>query len=358
MSLPNTRGDGAAESHGRNVRYAGDSCVVGGYPSPTGFAADHQSSGVDYGRSPTGFAGAPSPRRGEGMARSGFTLIELLVVIAIIGVLMAMLLPAVQMAREASRRTQCQNNLKQFGLALHNYAEKVGRMPFGWMCDGRDSLCLPYEAYPYMWSGWPMLLPMLEESNVYHTLNFSLTADAPANFTGIAVPLGLFVCPSHRDARPIPIVADPKDPFSAVLYYLGPSNYKGNMAAGLRNNCTDPDNLLCQVFDNGIFFRNSGTAFRDVTDGASNTIFMGESIEGYWSEATSCCVRTAPNRQLNLRANGEFVMPRYWNSMHPGGVHFLMGDGSVRSISTSVDSNVLIRLMTRSGNDPVEDSEF
>src|SRR5262245_16944139 len=114
-------------------------------------------------------------------ARNGFTLIELLVVIAIIGVLMALVLPAVQMAREASRRAQCENNLKQFGLALHNYFEKVGRMPFGWMCDGRDAGCLAYQAYPYMWSGWPMLLPSLEESNVYHSLNFSLAPNAPPN---------------------------------------------------------------------------------------------------------------------------------------------------------------------------------
>jgi prepilin-type N-terminal cleavage/methylation domain-containing protein/prepilin-type processing-associated H-X9-DG protein len=288
----------------------------------------------------------------------GFTLIELLVVIAIIGLLMALLLPAVQMAREASRRTQCQNNLKQFGLALHNYSEKTTRLPFGWMCSGRDPGCLAFQAYPYMWSGWPMLLPMLEESNVYNTLNFSLPANAPANFTGIGVPLGLFVCPSYADAMPIPIHANPADQTSEVLYYLGPSNYKGNMAAGLRGGCNDTDNILCQIFDNGVFYRNSGTSYRDVSDGASNTIFMGESIEGYWSEATSCCVRTSPDRQLNLKANGEFVNKRYWNSMHPGGVHFLMGDGSARSLSTSVDNQVLIRLMTRSGNDPVEDSEF
>jgi prepilin-type processing-associated H-X9-DG protein len=170
--------------------------------------------------------------------------------------------------------------------------------------------------------------------------------------------LGLFVCPSHADAAPIPILADPANPSSHIAYYLGPSNYKGNMAAGLRPNCTNPDNILCQVFDNGIFYRNSGIEFRDIGDGSSNTILMGESIDGYWSEATSCCVRTSPERQLSLKANGLFVNPRYWNSMHPGGVHFLLGDGSVRSISTSVDNDVLIRLMTRSGNDTVEDSQY
>ncbi len=290
----------------------------------------------------------------------GFTLIELLVVIAIIGMLMALLLPAVQMAREASRRSQCQNNLKQFGLAMHNYAEKAnGKLPFGWMCGSNDpSRCPPGQAWPYMWSGWPMLLPMLEQSAVYGSLNFHLNSDHPANFTGIASPLGVFVCPSYADPMPIPILSNPSDPTSTVRYLAGPSNYKGNMASGLRPGCNDPNNILCQIFDNGIFFRNSGVGFRDVQDGASNTIFMGEAIEGLWADATHCCVRTTPERELNGRTQGVFTMPRYWSSMHPGAIHFLLGDGSCRSISDSVDRTVLLHLMTRSGSDPVEDSQF
>lgn len=301
----------------------------------------------------------PARRLKSTSAHLAFTLIELLVVIAIIAVLVALLLPAVQMAREASRRAQCENNLKQFGLAMHNYSEKSGgKLPFGWMCDGRDPGCLVYQAYSYMWSGWPMLLPALEEGNLYDTLNFSLPSNHPSNLTGISAPLGLFMCPSYADAIPVPIYANPADPTSAVLYYAGPSNYKGNMAAGLKTGCTDPANPLCQIFDNGIFYRNSGTSFRDVSDGASNTIFMGESIEGLWADATYCCVRTSPDRDINQRANGVFTVPRYWNSMHPGGIHFLLGDGSCRMISDSVDNTVFIRLMTRAGNDSVSDVEF
>jgi prepilin-type N-terminal cleavage/methylation domain-containing protein len=292
-------------------------------------------------------------------ANLAFTLIELLVVIAIIGVLMALLLPAVQMAREASRRAQCENNLKQFGLAMHNYSEKTGgKLPFGWMCDGRDPGCLAYQAYTYMWSGWPMLLPMLEHANLYDACNFSLQSNHPSNLTAIQTPLGLFMCPSYADPMPVPIYANPADPTSTILYYAGPSTYKGNMAAGLRPGCNDPTNVVCQIFDNGVFFRNSGVSFRDVTDGASNTIFMGESIEGLWADATYCCVRTSPDRSINQRANGVFTIPRYWNSMHPGGIHFLLGDGSCRMITDSVDNDVLIRLMTRAGNDPVQDNEF
>jgi len=286
---------------------------------------------------------------------AAFTLIELLVVIAIIGVLMALLLPAVQMAREASRRAQCENNLKQFGLALNNYVERTfGKLPFGWMCSDRDPGCLPYQAYAYMWSGWPMILPMLEQENLYQSLNFSLPSNHPANLTGISTPMGLFVCPSYADAAPQPVYANPSDPNSTILYYAGPSNYKGNMASGLRAGCRDPNNPLCLLFDNGVFFRNSGIAFRDVSDGSSHTIFMGESIEGLWADATYCCVRTSPDRSINEKANGIFTNPRYWNSMHPGGIHFLMGDGSVHMLTDSIDNDVLIRLATRSGNDPVD----
>jgi prepilin-type N-terminal cleavage/methylation domain-containing protein/prepilin-type processing-associated H-X9-DG protein len=292
-------------------------------------------------------------------ARRAFTLIELLVVIAIIGVLMALLLPAVQMAREASRRAQCENNLKQFGLAMHNYMEKTaGKLPFGWMCDGRDPGCLAYQAYTYMWSGWPMLLPMLEQGNLYDALNFSLPSNHVSNLTAISTPVGLFVCPSYAEAVPVPIYANPADPSSTILYYAGPSTYKGNMAGGLRTGCNDPTNPLCQIFDNGIFFRNSGISHPDIVDGASNTIFMGETIEGLWADATYCCVRTSPDRYINERAGGVFVVPRYWNSMHPGGINFLLGDGSCRRITASVDNTVLMRLMTRSGNDPVQDNEF
>ena len=343
--------------------------VLPGWREPTGIVRKPLNTAWFSGRCTTSGSPSARPHRSitprlvfpavhHALGTAGFTLIELLVVIAIISVLVALLLPAVQMAREAARRAQCENNLHQFGVALHNYAEKIRRLPFGWMCNNRDPGCLPYQAYSYMWSGWPMILPALEERNVYQALNFSLESNHPANHTGIAVPLGLFVCPSYADPTPVPVLADPTNPNSAVMHLAGPSNYKGNMSGGLRPGCNDPNNMLCQIFDNGVFFRNSGISFKDIGDGTSNTIFMGESIEGFWFDAPSCCVRTSPDRQMSLKANGVFVNPRYWNSMHPGGINFLLGDGSCRRVSTSLDNNVLIRLMTRSENDLVEDSEF
>lgn len=300
-----------------------------------------------------------APRRSR--SDTAFTLIELLVVIAIIGVLMALLLPAVQASREAARRTECENHLKQLGLALHNYDTQYRLLPFGWMCDTREprgSRCPGDQAWSYMWSGWPMLLPFLEELNVFNSLNFSHESTDSRNTTGIEKGLALFACPSYSSGKKVPIYATPGDPTSGILYYAGLSNYKGNMAGGLRAGCTDPNNPLCRVFDNGIFYRNSSIAFRDIMDGASNTVMMGEVIQGLWSDATTCCVRTANDRLMNERAGGTFVTPGYWSSNHPAAAHFLFGDGSVRVLKDSMDNEVLNRLMTRAGNDPVDVSQM
>ncbi len=115
----------------------------------------------------------------------GFTLIELLVVIAIIGVLMALILPAVQSAREAGRRTQCLNNLKQLNLAAQNYHDSFQQFPAGWMCSSLDTNCLPYQASPYMWNGVTGLFRQIEEGNLFNSINFDLTTGNPANVTSV-----------------------------------------------------------------------------------------------------------------------------------------------------------------------------
>ncbi|MBI3468284.1 MAG: DUF1559 domain-containing protein [Planctomycetes bacterium] len=275
-----------------------------------------------------------------------FTLIELLVVIAIIGVLMALLLPAVQAAREAARRSQCENHLKQFGLAFHNYSERSNHLPFGWMCGQSDpSGCPVNMAWDYMWSGWPMLLPMLEESKLYNALNFDRFSNDITNTTVISQALQVFVCPSFQNPQALPIFTTPGDPTTPVRYYAGASNYRGNMGAGLS-------------FENGVFYRNSSVGFRDIFDGASNTIFMGETIDGLWADASKCCVRTDNGRVVNQRFDGQFETPWYWSSMHTGSAMFLFGDGSVKSIGDSVDTLVLMKLMTRAGYDPVDHTAY
>ena len=170
-------------------------------------------------------------------ARRGFTLIELLVVIAIIAVLIALLLPAVQAAREAARRSQCINNLKQMGLALHNYHDAMSVFPPGYIA-----------ASPYIdgetdvapgWSWASMILPQLDQSPLFSSINFWLPVAAPANTTGAQTSLNVFICPSDQiPARTFPVT----DGFGNTVATVAPSSYSdctgsdaADVATGLNN---------------------------------------------------------------------------------------------------------------------------
>ena len=137
---------------------------------------------------------------GDGRSRDGFTLIELLVVIAIIGVLIALILPAVQSAREAANRAKCTNNLKQLGLAAQEYHDAFSSFPSGWLCDTTDPNCLPQAASAYMWNGLCGLFLKLEQGNLYNEINFDLPTNAIDNVTSTRRTLEAFVCPSNRKA--------------------------------------------------------------------------------------------------------------------------------------------------------------
>jgi prepilin-type N-terminal cleavage/methylation domain-containing protein len=146
-------------------------------------------------------------RRAGTQPRSGFTLIELLVVIAIIGVLVALIMPAVQSAREAANRTQCINNLKQMGLASQEYHDSFGTFPGGWYCDNTtanaDANCIPTLAQAYMWNGLSGFLLKLELGNIYNELNFTLPTNVVDNSTGVRRTMNVFVCPS-TPTTPLP----------------------------------------------------------------------------------------------------------------------------------------------------------
>src|SRR5690349_16839033 len=122
---------------------------------------------------------------GEVRVGSGFTLIELLVVIAIIGVLVALIMPAVQAARESANRAKCQSNLKQLALAAQEYHDAFNSFPAGWYCYEADVNCVPYSAAPYMWNGLTGLLVKLEQGNLYNELNFNLPPFDPTNVTSV-----------------------------------------------------------------------------------------------------------------------------------------------------------------------------
>lgn len=282
--------------------------------------------------------------------RRGFTLIELLVVIGIIAILIAILLPAVQQAREAARRTSCRNNMKQIGLALHNYHDRAGSFPPSHIYDATGKTS---------WFGWRlMILPELEQTPLHERFDTSGDAfsDASliANREWTATKVTTYMCPS--------------DPRSDSVYqsYVGGSvgtvghahsNYFGSRGSQ-RNAPGD-----------GMFpDRNIALKMRDVTDGTSNTIFVGErpvdrdGVFGWWPAGRGIVEPIIGHRGLgdcvidsweglypsNLNGiQGQFQ----WWSVHPGGAHFLLVDGSVRFMSYSMNHQLLLRLTTRSGGE-------
>ena len=244
--------------------------------------------------------------------RRGFTLIELLVVIAIIAVLIALLLPAVQSAREAARRAQCVNNLKQIGLALHNYIGSQGKLPPGIVTTTSN---LPNEYSTWVaWSPQSMLLPYLEQQPLYNAANFSWACcwygdQAHAtNSTVIFTRIAGFLCPSDGSAGRDNI-----------------NNYHASLGTGItRYNAPDGST-------NGIFpvYNNSGLSncygMSDVTDGTSNTIAFGEGLVGNGQNNTyrgnGMCVGRFQWSDGKLRAVGQhchgFKLSRIW----PDGIH-------------------------------------
>ena len=304
--------------------------------------------------------------------RSGFTLIELLVVIAIIGVLIALLLPAVQSAREAARRAQCVNNLKQLGIAVHNYHDALGSLPIGQL--------------PASFSALSQLMAFIEQSSLYNAINFSLTQDQPANDTARKTNLSMLICPSDLPSR-MPTAG-------------GSTNYhanKGTQVVWLDN--TGPNAGVAKP--DGVFMYNVCVRLADIIDGTSNTAFFSERVTADGSNAIVSPLedvffpKSAPNtpdealqqcKALNIndlsnqapifmgapwlhgqhtyqhstppngRSCGFFVVNRATmppSSRHPGGVNILLGDGSVRFIKNSIDLSTWRALGTRAAGEVI-----
>jgi len=305
-------------------------------------------------------------------ARRGFTLIELLVVIAIIAVLIALLLPAVQQAREAARRTQCKNNLKQIGLALHNYADTYNSFCPGVVHQTGSGITTGlFNNY-----GWSMFIsPFLELGNIQPAVDFGVTnlsqaLNDPVKRAFLQKPVALFRCPSDTG----PELNDEIDfSISGGSVNLPVSNYVANNGSySFRNALGDP--VASTTFNNGMFggvgpTTTAGPGFRrfaSVTDGLTNTIAIGErcwelATVDYragvlWGQRGSGEASSAENtNMISLFAAGWRPMNaprepgtnpthrRGFSSTHVGGVQFLLGDGSVRFISENVDHNYGIR---------------
>jgi prepilin-type N-terminal cleavage/methylation domain-containing protein len=207
--------------------------------------------------------------------RRAFTLIELLVVIAIIAVLIALLLPAVQSAREAARRAQCVNNLKQIGLAMHNYHDVNNALPLG-----RTVQAGTYRPF----SQQARILGFMEQSNVFNTLNFSLSSYDVSNATGAATTINSFLCPTDVPA-PVPV--------GQVLagFGWGDVNYRANegTSVAMWYGADDTSNVNNGIVipPNGLFYSDQLIKLADVTDGTSNTAAFSEHVIGDFSNSVA-----------------------------------------------------------------------
>lgn len=315
-------------------------------------------------------------------SRRGFTLIELLVVIAIIGVLVALLLPAVQQAREAARRTRCKSNLKQFGLALHNYHDSTNILPPGYF-GAPNTYC------GTLWGWGTSILAWMDQAPLYNSLGASTGGLTGCNLgpgTGFGAYFTSFDPPNPLLATVLPSYRCPSDSGSDTFTVpvgglnglqpgktstFGRSNYAGVLGSwycpgmltggSLSTSCPVPSGLLAH---DGTFSENSRRRFRDFTDGLSNTTIVGERrspgttnggyvggdtiwagagdnyappIQGFALHMGAC----DPPLKLNVVSptppNGASSVPFLgFSSPHPGGAHFLMGDGSVRFLSDSI----------------------
>jgi prepilin-type N-terminal cleavage/methylation domain-containing protein/prepilin-type processing-associated H-X9-DG protein len=305
--------------------------------------------------------------------RRAFTLVELLVVIAIIGILIALLLPAVQAAREAARRSQCTSNLKNLAVAMHNYHDLFGKFPFG------------FDEHEALWSA--MILPQVEQKPLYDTLLF--TESGPGNWDsgsantkacGTLIPV--FRCPSlsipeHIDNNGIPgrVPVSYRGCAGSNVYSDDASTIPASAPAGAKS--------LEETPLNGIFFGDSNIRLADVMDGSSNTVLIGESYTdtyvkdgqemdfwqfgspqtGGWvagktggTEYSEGLGSTGPkiNSRLDPSLPGV-IMEMSFGSYHPSGANFALADGSVRFLSEDMDIVIYQRLGSRSGKEAVGD---
>jgi prepilin-type N-terminal cleavage/methylation domain-containing protein/prepilin-type processing-associated H-X9-DG protein len=322
------------------------------------------------------------------MRRRGFTLIELLVVIAIIGVLIALLLPAVQAAREAARRAQCTNNLKQIALAMHNYHDTNGSFPPQAMND---------QGYSGTWFGWTQsILPPLEQSPIYNACNFDVNIFLPANNPTVYLArLATYLCPTDNSSKVF------TDRWWATILDLGgiysgsPLNYItswGDMKTGSIFDFLSGEgpNFTwgCGNTFRGLFGECSDgavTKIADCSDGTSNIFLAGENspnLNGglHWANPDANAGTTVVPlnwmtryKDGQVEPNGDLCEPNgailvtsthshcYRNytynfafkSFHPGGANFAMADGSVKFVKQTINARVYNALGSRAGGEVI-----
>jgi prepilin-type N-terminal cleavage/methylation domain-containing protein len=332
--------------------------------------------------------------------RRAFTLIELLVVIAIIAVLIGLLLPAVQKVREAAYRSKCQNNLKQIGLALHNFHDATGRLPAAKIHSGTGTglqqnyrgpevnyVGKPFRVYNH--TGWVALLPYVEQDSLFRQYDYQapssnscssaglpdetwLGGRAQTNAAVVGAYLPVYTCPSDTDPPPVvndnghPANYSVNPPIPELPFYHAFSRQNARRSNYLFASYKDTDGDWKYPAHQpaGAFGTNGSASFRLVKDGLSTTIFVGESRQEhvgksgpeivdvygpYWGSGTStCCHGIVADETyhinypygrsvLGLTDNRAVLQYAYtFGSWHHGGAHFLFGDGSVRFLQDSM----------------------
>ena len=266
--------------------------------------------------------------------RAAFTLVELLVVIAIIGILIGMLLPAVQQVREAARRTVCMNNLAQLGLATHNYEMSIEHLPAG-VTDKGPGPIASFANGQHV-SFIVSLLPYIDQRNIANNFDVSLGAYAKANAAARIIDIQLLNCPSST-THSLNFAGD-----AALTYYAGCHNGKETPI--------DDDN-------NGLLFLNSRVSLESISDGSSNTVLIGEFLPYVdslgWASGTRSSLRNMSElytgKDWSARDSSMYPLTEVggFGSTHPGVLNVCLADGSVQSLMFSMDQTVMENLGNR-----------
>jgi prepilin-type N-terminal cleavage/methylation domain-containing protein len=293
--------------------------------------------------------------------RRGFTLVELLVVIAIIGILVAILLPAIQAAREASRRSHCMNNLKQIGLAIQMHIDSKKRLP-----TGRDGLDQKSVAWSYY------LLPYMEENAVFESFRKGVRVDDPVNSQAMRTPINVYSCPSRRKAAADRNFDNDDNP-PLVMAAASLGDYAAD-AGSDEDMGMDPDQFVGGVLNKAIagpIYTKSQLSARQITDGLSQTLAIGErhirpvpantapEMEHFQTGDTAFlagdCIQTVlAGADEGLASGPHDRRDHIFGSEHSSVVQFVYLDAHVDALNRDIDKKMLLALSTYAGGDSVQ----